>query len=81
MNKYKNMETIEIRKRLEVLQKIYQSQRSEEENKELTSLSKIYGSRVLTSITESTFKQESGDKEEKEGKDYVVDDVGAIDFG
>jgi len=26
------------------------------------------------------YKQESGDKEEKEGKYYIIDDVGMIDF-
>ena len=38
INKYKNMETSEIIKRSKVFQKINQSQRTEEENKELASL-------------------------------------------
>ena len=80
MNKYKNMETSEIKKRLEVLQKIHRSQRTKKKNKELTSLAKIYASRVLTSISGRRFKRESGDKEEKEGKDYIMDDVVVIDF-
>ena len=80
MNKCKDIATSEIKKRLEVLQKINQSQRTEEENKELTSLLEIYASRVLTLISGRRYKRESGDKEEKEGKDYIVDDVGVIDF-
>jgi len=80
MNKYKNMETSEILKRSKVLQKINQSQRTEEENKELASLLEIYASRLLTSVSGRRFKRESGDKEEKEGKDYIIDDVGVIDF-
>ena len=74
------METSEILKRSKVLQKINQSQCTEEENKELTSLLEIYASRVLTSISGRRFKWESGDKEEKEGKDDIIDDVGVIDF-
>ena len=74
------METSEIKKRLGVLQKIYESQRTEEENKELTSLLEIYALRVWTSISRRRFKWESEDKEEKEGKDYIIDDVGLIDF-
>ena len=74
------METSEIIKRLKVLQKINQSQRTEDENKELTSLLEIYASRALTSISGRRYKRESGDKEEKEGKDSIIDDVGVIDF-
>ena len=74
------METSEIRKRLGELQKIKKSQRTEEENKELTSLWEIFASRLLTSVSGRGYKRESGDKEEKEGKDYIVDDVGVIDF-
>ena len=59
------METSEIIKRLGVLQKINKSQRTEEENKELTSLLEIFASRLLTSVSGRRFKQESGDKEEK----------------
>ena len=77
MLKYKNMETSEIIKRSKVLQKINLSPCTEEENKDLTSLSEIYTSKVLTSSSGRRFKQESGDKEEKEGKDYIIDDVGA----
>ena len=51
MNKYKNMETSEIKKRLEVLQKINKSQCTEEENKELTSLLEIFASRLFTSFS------------------------------
>ena len=51
INKYKNMETSEIRKRLGVLQKINKSQCTEEENKELTSLLEIFASRQLTSFS------------------------------
>ena len=51
INKYKNMETSEIRKRLGVLQKIDKSQRTEEENKELTSLLEIFASQLLTSFS------------------------------
>ena len=80
MNKYKNMETSEIIKRSKVLQKINRSQCTEEENKELPSLLEIYASRVLTSISGRRYKRKSGDKEEKEGKDYIIDDVGVIDF-
>ena len=79
-NKYKNMETSEIIKRSNVLQKINQSQCIEEENKELASLLEIYESRLLTSVSGRGFKWESGDEEEKEGKDYIIDDVGVIDF-
>ena len=41
------METSEIKKRLGVLQKIYKSQRTQEENKELTSLLEIFSTRLL----------------------------------
>ena len=51
INKYKNMETSEIIKRSKVLQKLHQSQRTEEENKELTSLLEIYASRLLTLVS------------------------------
>jgi len=51
INKYKNMETSEIRKRLGVLQKMNKSQRTEEANKELTSLLEIFASRLLTSFS------------------------------
>ncbi len=74
MNKYQNMETSEIRKRLGVLQKINKSQRTEEENKELTSLLEIFASRLLTLFSGRRYKRESGDK------DYIIDDVGVIDF-
>ncbi len=56
INKYKNMETSEIRKRLGVLQKINKSQRTEEENKELTSPFEIFASRLLTSVSGRRFK-------------------------
>ncbi len=68
------METSEILKRSKVLQKINKSQRTKEENKELASLLEIYASRRLTSVSERRFKRESGDK------DYIIDDVGVIDF-
>ena len=74
------METCEILKRSKVWQKINQSQRTEEENKELASLFEIFASRLLTSVSGRRFKWESEDEEEKEGKDYIIDDVGAIDF-
>ena len=45
------METSEIKKRLTVLQKINESQRTEEENKELTSLFAIFSTRLLTSFS------------------------------
>ncbi len=51
MNKYKNMETSEILKRSQVLQKINQSQRTEEENKELTSLLAVFSTRLLSSFS------------------------------
>ena len=38
-------------------------------------VNEIYASRVLTSISGRTFQRESGDKE---GKDYIIDDVGVI---
>ena len=78
INKYKNMETIEIIKRSKVLQKINHCKRTEEENKELASLWEIYASRLLISVSGRRFKRGSGDKEEKEGKDYIIDDVGVI---
>ena len=74
------METSEIRKILGVLQKINKSPRTEEENKELTSLLEIFASRLLTSVSGRRYKRESGDKEEKQGKDYIIDDVGVIAF-
>ena len=74
------METSEIIKRSKVLQKINKCQRTEEENKELASLLEIYASRLLTSVSGRIFKRESGDEEEKEGKDYIIDDVGVIAF-
>ena len=46
LNKYENMKTDEIKKRLGVLQKI--TQPTEEENKELTSLFAIFSTRLLT---------------------------------
>ena len=73
------METSEIIKRSKVLQKINKSQCTEEENKEWASLLEIYVSRLLTSVSGRRFKQESGDKEEKEGKDYITDDGSVID--
>ena len=39
-----------------------------------------YASRLLTSVSGRRFKRESGDKEEKEGKYYFIDDVGVIDI-
>ena len=45
----------------------------------MASVLEIYASRLLTSISGRRFKRESGD-EEKEGKDYIIDDVGVIDF-
>ena len=59
---------------------VNKSQRTEEENKELTSLLEIFASRLLTSVSGRRYKRESGDKEDKEGKDYIIDDVGVIDF-
>ena len=56
INKYKNMETSETIKRSKVLQRINQSQRTKEENKELTSLFEIYRSRVLTSSSARRYK-------------------------
>ena len=56
------METSEILKRSKVLQKRNQSQRTEEENKELTSLLEIYASGVLTLI--------SGRRIKRKGKYY-----------
>jgi len=56
INKYKNMETSEIKKRLEAFQKINRSQHTEEEIKELTSRGKIYASRVLTAISGIRYK-------------------------
>ena len=50
-NKCENMETSEIKKRLGVLQKINKSQRTEEENKELTSLLAVFSTRPLTSFS------------------------------
>ncbi len=79
--KYKNMTISEIRKRLNVLQQINQSQLTEEEIKEMKSLRVILLDRMKTSLTTiigRRFKRESG--EEEEGKDYVIDDVGVIDF-
>ena len=67
-----------MKKRLVVLQKI--TQRTEEENKELTSLFKIFSTRLLTPISSIRYKRESGGKEEEEGKVYTIDDVGVIDF-
>ncbi len=71
----------EIRKRLNVLHQINQSQLTEEEIKEMKSLRVILFDRAetfLTTFTGRRFKRESG--EEEEGKDYVIDDVGVIDF-
>ena len=63
-----------MRKRLGVLQKMNKSQRTEEENKELTNLLEIFASKLLTSVSGRRYKRESGDK------DYITDDVGVIDF-
>ena len=49
MNKYQNMETSEIQKRLLVLQKI--TQPTEEEKKELTSLLAVFSARPSTSFS------------------------------
>ena len=48
INKYENMETSEIKKRLGILQKINKSQRTEEDNKELTSLLAIFSTRLFS---------------------------------
>ena len=55
INKYENMETSEIKKRLEVLQKINKSQRTEEGNKELTSLLEIFSTRLLSSFSRERY--------------------------
>ena len=49
INKYQNMETSEIQKRLLVLQKI--TQPTEEENKELTSLLAVFSTRSLSLLS------------------------------
>ena len=46
----------------------------------MKSLLEIFASITLTSVSGRRNKRESGNKEEKEGKDYIIDDVGVIDF-
>ena len=69
------METSEMMKRLVVLQKI--TQPTEEEKKELARLITAISIRSSSTIR---YKRESGDKEEKEEKYFIIDDVGVIDF-
>ena len=64
-----------MKERLVVLEKI--TQRTEEENKELTSLFALISTAPIPTIR---YKRESGEEEEIEGKDYIIDDVGVIDF-
>ncbi len=79
------IEISRLRQRLNVLQQEDQSQLTEEENKERMNAVKILSSRLQSSMTELSSisgrrsKRESGEEEE-EGKDYVVDGVGVIDF-